>query len=261
MHPDIVTIGPFTVHSYGLMIVVGFIAATWLAMRRAPRFDITPTHMFDVAYWVLLSSMGGAKLFYIIVNWREFSRDLSLLPESPMDFLRTQGGGFIFFGGLAGAFVAGIVFARRHNIPFWQLADLSAPSIALGHCLGRIGCFLAGCCHGKACAAPWAITFHDPNSLAPHNIALHPTQLYSAASLLILAGVLIWLTRYRRFPGQIFLGYVILYSIIRFIIEFFRGDERGFLPGTPLSTSQAFALVAFAAASAAMVIMWKKART
>jgi len=259
MHPDLLHLGPLTIHGYGFMIVVGFLAATWLAMRRAPGYGIAPPLVFDVAFWVLVSAMAGSKLLYILLNWSDFLYDLQRFPRDPWGALRAQGGGFVFFGGLIAATIVGIVFARRHGMPLWQLGDLAAPSLALGHGLGRIGCFLAGCCYGRACRHFWAVTFRDPRTLAPRNIPLHPTQLYSAAMLLLLSGFLLWLSRRRRFPGQIFWTYVAFYSVGRFIIEFFRGDERGGIPAIGLSTSQWMGILALALAAAMLLRLRRRA--
>jgi phosphatidylglycerol:prolipoprotein diacylglycerol transferase len=127
---------------------------------------------------------------------------------------------------------------KWHRLPIWKFSDLFTPSIALGLFLTRIGCFLAGCCYGKETTLPWGVRFTDPNSLAPLNITLHPTQLYDSANGLFLFLFLNWVDRRKKFEGELFWLFILLYSISRFLIEILRGDPRGFLFGELISTSQ-----------------------
>ena len=163
-----------------------------------------------------------------------------------------------FYGGFIGALVAVAIFFRRHpGLPFWRAADLCGPAIALGQAIGRIGCFMAGDDYGRPTDLPWAVHFTDPDAAriggAPLNVGLHPVQLYESAACLLLFFVLVWLSRRKRFDGQMILAYTILYAIARFVLETFRGDaDRGFVFGGLLSTSQFIALVLAPAA----IVLW-----
>jgi phosphatidylglycerol:prolipoprotein diacylglycerol transferase len=152
-----------------------------------------------------------------------------------------------------GAVAASIVTIRIKNLPFFKTADTIAPGVALGHGIGRLGCFFAGCCYGRQCDLPIAVQFSHPDSLAPLHVPLHPTQIYMVAANLILFLILIFLQRRKRFHGMIFLSYIILYSVFRFIIEFFRGDFRGDFYFEFLSVSQGIGILAIVIAVAAMV--------
>lgn len=260
MHPDLFSIGPLTIHSYGLMLVIGFLSAIWLARRRAERYRIKPDDVIDIGFWTLITAMAGSKALYILINWSQFIADLERFPQDPIGTLKAQGGGYVFFGGLVAAAVYGVIFARKTGYSFWELSDLAAPSIALGHGFGRIGCFLAGCCYGKQCDLPWSVTFHNHQSLAPLDVSLHPTQLYSSINCFAITLFLLWLAKRRRFPGQIFWSYVLIYSITRFIIEIYRGDPRGSVSALALSTSQTIGIVSAVSSIIAMVILWKASK-
>ena len=136
---------------------------------------------------------------------------------------------------------------RRHALPVWKVADITAPAIAIAHAFGRVGCFAAGCCYGIPTDAPWGVTFTNSYSGTlvgvPLNIPLHPTQLYSALGNLAIFGVLLWLYRRKRFDGQVFWSYTVLYGIFRFAVEFWRGDPRGTMFSGMLSTSQFVAIL------------------
>jgi phosphatidylglycerol:prolipoprotein diacylglycerol transferase len=154
--------------------------------------------------------------------------------------------GGVFYGGLLGALVTAIVLVRRYRLRLWTTADIFAPGIALGHVVGRLGCLLAGCCYGRPTDVPWAITFTNQaaadNVGTPLGVPLHPTQLYDAfAELAILAVLLATERRGRAFEGRTFWLYMLLYAVSRFIIEFYRGDDRGMILG--VSTSQFVSLV------------------
>ena len=148
----------------------------------------------------------------------------------------------MFYGGFAGAAIAVIVCVRRARLDIWHVADIIAPGAALGHSFGRVGCFFAGCCYGKETDVSWSVTFHDALSIAPTDIHLHPTQLYSAANEFTLFILLTLIWPYRKFKGQIFLTWMILYGVTRSTIEIFRGDPRGVYFDGLVSTSQIIAV-------------------
>jgi phosphatidylglycerol:prolipoprotein diacylglycerol transferase len=172
-----------------------------------------------------------------------------------VEIIRIWHGGLVFYGGFIAAFVTALWFIRKRGLPLWKTTDILAPPIAFGQFVGRIGCFFAGCCYGRACSLPWAVTFTHPESLAPKGIPLHPTQLYSSLNGLFMFVVLMGLRRVKAFEGQIFWAYVLLYGVTRSIIEFFRGDDRGVLIGGIVSTSQLIGVIMAAIAIGMMMVL------
>jgi phosphatidylglycerol:prolipoprotein diacylglycerol transferase len=216
MHPELFRIGSLEIHSYGVVVAIGFILGLIVAARRARSVGIPPELIGDLGVWLIITGMLGAKLFYVILFWPEFIENWRGMG------LRSLRTGFVFYGGFIAACLATIVFARRKRVNLWKLADVLAPSVALGHFFGRLGCVLNGCCYGRACDLPWAVTFPAAPAHAP--VAVHPTQLYEAAgNLAIFAGLSMFFPR-RRFDGQVWWLYVAGYGALRFGIEFFRGD-------------------------------------
>ncbi len=249
MHPVLIRIGSFALPSYGVALACAFLAAIGLLRRRAPSFGVAPDAAADVGIWLLLSGLLGAKLLLLVVEGPRYLRSWADFVE----FLRSGG---VFYGGLIGALLALLLLLKKRRIGFWTFADMAAPAAALGHAIGRVGCFLAGCCWGRECSYAWAVTFTDPvaerNVGVPLNVPLHPTQLYESAGLFVLCGVLLAFGK-RRFPGQIFALYLGGYALLRGTIEFFRGDPRGSVFGGAVSTSQ---LIALAGLAAAFGIAW-----
>ena len=248
MHPILVHFGSVTLYTYGFFLAMGFLAAVWFSKRNARFYDLKPDDISDLFFVILISGIVGARLLYVIINFNDFR-------ASPLDIFKLWNGGLVFFGGFIGAVVASIVTLRIKNLPFFKTADTIAPGVALGHGIGRLGCFFAGCCYGRQCDLPFAVQFSHPDSLAPLHVPLHPTQIYMVAANLILFFILIFLQRRKRFHGMIFLSYMILYSVFRFIIEFFRGDFRGDFFLEFLSVSQGIGILAIVIAVAAMVTL------
>ena len=237
MHPILLQFGRLTIYTYGLFIALGFFAALWIASREARRLGIDPKRIQDLGLLALVAALVGSRLFYVLVEWEYFVRH-------PLKVFEIWKGGLVFYGGFVVAALASLAYIRHYGLPVWATGDAIAPGLALGHAIGRIGCFFAGCCYGKECALPWAVTFTDPRGLAPLNVPLHPTQLYSALGNLAVFAVLYGLARKRlRVPGQVFGLYLVLYPAVRFAVEFFRADPRGSLG--PLSTSQALGVPLF----------------
>jgi phosphatidylglycerol:prolipoprotein diacylglycerol transferase len=211
----------------------------------------------DMAVFLLIGGLLGAKVMLLVVDWSYYSQN----PRELLSLFQSAG---VFYGGLLGAIPVAWWYARRHSLPGWRTADVMAPGVMLGQAIGRLGCFSAGCCHGRPTTVPWAVTFRDPYAArsvgVPLNIPLHPTQLYeSAAALLIFAGLL-WIARRKRFHGQVMLSYVVLYAAARFVIEFFRGDaSRGSVFGV-LSTSQFLAIIMVLAAALTAPYLMRKQR-
>jgi phosphatidylglycerol:prolipoprotein diacylglycerol transferase len=241
------TIGPFPIRLYGLMIGIGFLLGVWLASRRARKEGIDPDRILDMGVSLLLAAIVGSRLLYVLVNMQEFQRNW-------LDVFAIWKGGLVFYGGLIGAVVAGMWYLRRHQLPLWKTADIFAPYIALGHMFGRFGCFFAGCCYGSPASTSLGITFSDPHSLAPLGVPLYPTQLFEAGGEFMNFLLLLTLYRHRKFDGQIFWLYPALYAILRFVVEFFRGDAaRGLWFGGVISTSQIIAVFMF---GAALFMLW-----
>jgi phosphatidylglycerol:prolipoprotein diacylglycerol transferase len=245
------TIGPIPIRMYGLMIGIGFLVAVWLASRRAKKEGIDPERIMDMGVYLLLAAIIGSRLFYVLVSLDEFQRNW-------LDVFAIWKGGLVFYGGLIGAVAAGIWYVRKHALPVWRTADIVAPYIALGHMFGRFGCFFAGCCYGAPCHSPVGITFTDTHSLAPLGVSIYPTQLFEAGGEFVNFLVLLVVYRFRTFDGQVFWLYPMLYSILRFIVEFFRGDAaRGVYFGGAISTSQ---LVSIGMFFVSLFMLWRLGR-
>jgi len=217
MHQVALTIGKLTVTWYGLLVVAGFVAGLWTASRRSLRKGISGEVVADLGVWLMVGAIVGSRLWHVVVYWEE---DFAGKPWWEMFAIRH--GGLVFYGGLVGASLATIFYARRHEVPLWKLADALAPSIALGHVFGRIGCLMNGCCFGLPAALPWAI--HFPPEHFTRGAGVHPTQIYEAGANLALYAALAWLYRRKGFDGRVFASYLIAYGALRFLIEFFRGD-------------------------------------
>ena len=218
MHPIAFHLGPLTVHWYGIMIALAFLAGLWTATKLAPLAGINGELIADlVVPWLLLGSVLGARTLYVVTYWRE-----SFAAQPWWEIFMIQHGGLVYYGGLIGATATGIVFARVKHIPLWKLADVMAPSVALGSMFGRIGCLMNGCCYGRACDLPWAIRF--PADHATGGLPVHPTEIYDAALNLALYLGLAWLFRRRKFDGQVFAVYLMCYAVTRSFVEVFRGD-------------------------------------
>src|SRR6185503_19042047 len=214
------------------------------------------TRVLDLGIYIIISALVGAKLLLLITDFGSFA-------NNPRELLTLARSGGVFYGGLILAVVVALWYIRRIGLPLWTTCDVFAPGIALGHVVGRFGCFFAGCCYGKPTTVPWAITFTNPYAAAnvgtPLNIPLHPTQLYEAgAEALILVVLLATESRGRRFPGRTFWLYMLLYAISRYIIEIYRGDPRGTIG--IFSTSQFISLL-LAPLALAMLIYLRRATT
>ena len=231
MYPVLLEIGFFKIFTYGLFVASGFFVAILLASNQAKRENVDQEKILDLCFYILLSSVVGARLLYVVVEYKYFM-------ANPLDVVKFWKGGLVFYGGLIGAVGVSIYYLKANSLPVWKVGDIMAPSIAIGQAIGRWGCFFAGCCYGVKTDVPWAITFNDPRALAPLHVALHPTQVYDSINTFLIYLFLIWLRKRKSFEGQVFWVYGILYSIGRYIVESFRGDDRGFAVPGILSTSQ-----------------------
>jgi phosphatidylglycerol:prolipoprotein diacylglycerol transferase len=194
-------------------------------MVRAKKRGLDEARVLDLGIYIIISALVGAKLLLLVTDFHTFTAD-------PRELLTLARSGGVFYGGLILAVAVALWYIRRIGLPLWTTCDVFAPGIALGHVVGRFGCLFAGCCFGKPTSVPWAITFTDPfaamNVGTPLGVPLHPTQLYEAgAEFIILMILLATEKKGRPYPGRTFWLYMLLYAISRFIIEFYRGDERG----------------------------------
>jgi phosphatidylglycerol:prolipoprotein diacylglycerol transferase len=249
VYPELFSIGPITIYTYGVLLAVSYLLGLWLAMRRARKWGFDANRILDLGIYIIIAALIGAKLLLLVVDFDQFSR-------SPGDLLTLARSGGVFYGGLILAVVVGFWYVSRHRLPFWTTCDVFAPGIALGHVTGRLGCLAAGCCYGRPADVPWAITFTNPLAAAnvgtPLGIPLHPTQVYEAGAELLILGLLLATERRGRpFAGRTFWAYMFLYAVSRYIIEIYRGDPRGMVLG--FSTSQFISLV-LAPLSVAMLI-------
>jgi len=259
MHPILFEYGSLRLSTYGLFMALSFVAAIMYLVRDAKRAGENPEVVLDLTYYILIASIIGARLFYIIINWDYYAAD-------PLAMVRVWEGGLVFYGGIIGAVLATLYFVRKYDLNFWSLTDFMIPAVPLGHVFGRMGCLFAGCCYGKPAEnLPWAITFANPTSLAPKHVPLHPTQIYSSLTAIIIFLALVVILRRKRFDGQVILSYFLIYPIARSLLELFRGDyERKFLPlpGAPelISTGQATSILLFSIAAILYAWLAKKNR-
>jgi phosphatidylglycerol---prolipoprotein diacylglyceryl transferase len=225
MFPRLFELGPVTVYTYGVLLAAAYLLGLKLAMVRAKARGLDANRVLDLGIYIIISALIGAKLLLLITDFRTFT-------ANPRELLTLARSGGVFYGGLILAVSVALIYIRKIGLPLWTTTDVFAPGIALGHVVGRFGCFFAGCCYGKPTNLPWGITFRDPFAAAnvgtPLGVPLHPTQLYEAGAELLILGVLLVSERKGRpFAGRTFWLYMLLYAISRFIIEFYRGDERG----------------------------------
>jgi phosphatidylglycerol:prolipoprotein diacylglycerol transferase len=219
MHPIAFEHGPLSIHWYGVMVALGFLVGLWTASRRGLRERVAAETIVDLGPWLIVGTIVGARTLYVISYWHEFFEGKPIT-----DVFMVWKGGLVYYGGLVGASLACILYVRLKKLPLWKVADVLAPSVALGYVFGRIGCLLNGCCYGRACNLPWAIRFPEGNPLSPPTYPVHPTQVYESLLNLGLYAVLAWLFRRKKFDGQVFGIYLVSYAVLRSFVEMFRGD-------------------------------------
>jgi len=229
MHPILFTIGPITIYSYGVMLATAVLVCTYFLSVDAKRYNISRETAYDLVFWCILGGIIGARIFYVFfVEWDYFSQNL-------FEILMLQKGGLAWQGGFIGGALAGVWFTRRNKISLRPTLDLAAPYIALGQSIGRIGCFFNGCCYGKPVA--WGIYFPS------HNARLYPTQLFETVGLFIIFLILKKAQQKPHQAGFIFVFYLWLAAIERFVVEFYRADHE--LVWLGLSLAQLIALGVF----------------
>ncbi len=214
MHPILLQLGSLSIRSYGVAMAVAFLVGILCARRRAAAAGLHPDLIIDLSFFVIVASVAGARGAYVLARWDWFG-------AHPSQILRIWDGGLALYGGVVLGIVTGLLFFRKRGVDVWQGADVVAPSLALGVAIGRIGCFFNGCCHGRPCELPWAVTF-PPGSYADHvfhGAAVHPTQLYAALAALVFFFVLILVDRRKPFDGFLLWLFVILLTVYRFLID------------------------------------------
>jgi phosphatidylglycerol:prolipoprotein diacylglycerol transferase len=240
MHPVLFTIGSYPVQAYPLFLTIGYFAALFLARKLAQIRGYAPAVFTDIGFIALVLGLIGARALFVLTNFSYFG-------AHPIEAPAFWGGGLVFFGGFLVALPGVVAYLQWKKISVPAAFDVLAPALALGHAIGRIGCFFAGCCHGSYCELPWAVRMGSPLVESTlRGLPIHPTQLYECFGLLLLVGLLLMLFRKKLAAGIVAASYLVGYSILRFGVEFFRGDTiRGTLTGTPFSTSQIVAAFLF----------------
>jgi phosphatidylglycerol:prolipoprotein diacylglycerol transferase len=233
MYPILFEFGNFRIYSYGAMVAFGFLTAIYFTSREARRTGIAHQKIFDIGLYAILSGIIGARFLHILLEFQHYV-------NRPFDAILINRGGLAFHGGLLTGILAAWFFIERNKMPLWKTADIFAPYIALGQAIGRIGCFLNGCCYGRP--TNLAIGIHLPG----HMFRLHPVQLYSSIFLILVFVLLKKVYKNKRFDGAVFFSYLIMFSFGRFFVDFFRGDLRTILFG--LTTSQFISIGIFAMA-------------
>jgi phosphatidylglycerol:prolipoprotein diacylglycerol transferase len=244
MFPHLIDIGGFYIPTYGVLVATAFLIAVWLTGRMAQQAGIDREAVINLGIYSALAGVAGAKLLMVAIDFRNYA-------EHPSDLfsLATLQAAGIFYGGLIGAVIVGLLYMRRRKLPPWRTLDLFAPAIALGHGIGRLGCFSAGCCWGVETHLPWAVTFSNPEAArfgTPLGVPLHPTQLYEALGEFAIFAFLLWRWRKPHRDGQILGMYLTLYAALRFAVEFVRFQQEPPPWGGPLSDDQWISIGLFA---------------
>lgn len=249
MKNELLTIGPVTVYGYGLMIAIGVIAAYLTGEYRAKKHGLEPEHVFNYVIWCVLGGFLGSKILFFITDIRN-------IIANPRSIL-SLADGWVVYGGIIGGIFSAMLYSKIKKLKFTAYFDLLIPSVALAQGFGRIGCFLAGCCYGCETDSPIGITFHN-SSYAPNGVSLLPTQLISSGLDFLHFLVLIWFAKRKKADGQVGAMYLILYSIGRFVLEFYRGDLNRGSVGS-LSTSQFISIFTVIAGIALFFFTGRKA--
>lgn len=253
MYPILFKFLGFTIHTYGVFIATGFLLGISLIVREARREGINPETVLDLCVYLIFSSIIGARLFYVLQNF-------SYYLNNPLEIIKIWHGGLVFYGGFFLSLILFVIYTKNHKLPLAKTCDLFAPALAAGEFIGRIGCFAAGCCYGKETQLPWGVIFNNPQSLAPIGIPLHPTQLYSSLSALLIFVILFIKKKHKHINGEITWLYILLYSAFRFVIENFRGDQRGFILDETISIAQGISLILGSISICILIYLRKKQR-
>jgi phosphatidylglycerol:prolipoprotein diacylglycerol transferase len=238
MYPELFHIGSFTIYSYGFFIMMGTLLAYFYAVHQAKKIDIQSEKIAEMIVYIFIASFVGGKVFLWFSDWNYYM-------QNPSKMIELSGSGFVFYGSFIFSIITLLLFFKHNKINRLAMFDIIAIGATFVHGLGKIGCFLAGCCNGKICSASMGVIYSNPLSKAiPLNTSLYPVQLYDAAIIFSCTLLLLFLKSKNRFQGKLILVYAIFYSVGRFFTEFLRGDEdRGFIFNGLLSQSQFFSII------------------
>ena len=228
MYPILFRIGPLSIHAYGFAIALAFLLGILISLHYAKKEGIRGEEILNLAVYVIIFGILGARLLYVIGQWGQYKDNL-------LEIFMVQRGGLVFLGGLISAILVIVWYAKLKRIPLLKLLDVLAPGTALGYAFTRLGCFLNGCCFGLPTKVSWGMVF-PPGALAHSYFpgeSIHPTQLYSFASMLLVFIMVVWLFGHKKYDGQIFFWWIILYSTYRFLVEFLRFSPIHWLGLTP----------------------------
>lgn len=239
MHPILFKIGSFTIYTYGFLVFLGVLFAYFFCVKQAGRENINKGVFSDIIFWTLIFSFVGARVFYIFTDFQSFL-------QNPLEMLLSRSG-FVFYGGVIFGIVTLFVLAKLHKINFLKLADIIVMGVPLAHAFGRFGCFSYGCCYGRPTNYFLGVLFPAESPAGALGVCVIPTQLIEAFFLILLFLTLLFVKRRKKFDGQILAIYLVFYSIIRFVVEFFRGDPRGNVFFLSLSQFISLFLLAFGA--------------
>lgn len=221
MFPILIKLGPLTLHTYGLLVAFGFLAAYTLFRRRLQQKGLPLNFIDNLAFLILAGGLLGARLLFFMVD-----PSVNFMGD-PLSFFRLWEGGLVYYGGFLGALIVLAIVARRNRVPFLLISDAGAAPLLVGQAIGRLGCFTAGCCYGRSTDGPFGVVFSHPESLAPLGMAIHPTQLYESIGNAVLCCLLLYVERKTRQIGLSTAAYFIGYGLFRFFIESLRADDRG----------------------------------
>lgn len=213
MLPVLFHVGNFPVHSWGLLLMAGFLLAVWRTAKNGYRYNISRDDIWEISIWGLLGGVIGGRLAFVGLNTLYFW-------SHPAQIFALWEGGMTFYGGMGGGILAGVLACRSKNVNIGDMGDLAALAFPIGYALGRVGCFLNGCCYGGACELPWAVRYHEPNGTL--SIPSHPVPLYSAFISVGIYFLLLRVEKNRQWKSQVLWAYITLYAVYRFFIEFFR---------------------------------------
>lgn len=247
MHPVLFDFGFFKVYAFGAIVATAFLVGALWFMRRAKAAGESPDLFFEAAFWLMLAGLVGGKLFYFIFFPAAFLAD-------PLAALLSTGG-LVWYGGMLFGIIAAVVFVRVKKLSFQKFGDLLAPPAALGLGIGRLGCLMAGCCYGAVTGLPWGIRYPHGHVTFPEHV--HPSPLYESFAMILVAGLLAWVDRHKRFEGLTGWMFVVLYGIVRFVLEYYRGDRLVWIEALNLSASQVFSLLGVLA-GAGMIVFLKQ---
>ncbi|MGB9681493.1 MAG: prolipoprotein diacylglyceryl transferase [bacterium] len=247
MHPILLHYGNIVIRSWGVMVVTGIIVAVFLSMREAGKRGVDPENIIDLAIILIVTGVIGARVVYVLTNLSEYRDNIEMA-------FSIKTGGLAWPGAFLFALVATILFVRWRKLSFWLIADILAPYLALGYSIGRIGCFLNGCCFGKTTYKAWWMVY----MLGSYR---YPTQIYASLASFLIFLFLVTRTSWYQFPGKRFLVYIILYALYRFIVEFYRYNSTYILGLSPAQWGMLGTIIVTSVILYGKSLEWKRRTT